>query len=261
VVAELKRDEAPHSIHMQAINYAAMVSRLTVRDVAELYAAHRAKPGVATDLDAALAHLESGLLMTPDTIKSPRVVLVASSFPASVTASVVWLNEQGVELSLLRYRPYRLPDGQIVVSFSRLFPVPDVEEFTIGRRTDQAETAGEDVGPAWDEPSLRHLSQVGNAATQALLDLCAAAEVPVGVKDIARHADLTEGQVRGHLAGLTMLLRNARNGFAQKVWPVSVMWLPGGVASYSMDPELVAIWQRIRNGRATSSPEDGASAS
>jgi RecB family endonuclease NucS len=41
VVAELKRGMAPHTVHMQAINYAAMVSRLTPDDVAELYSAAR----------------------------------------------------------------------------------------------------------------------------------------------------------------------------------------------------------------------------
>lgn len=34
---ELKRDAAPHTVQMQAVNYAATVSRLTPRDVAELY--------------------------------------------------------------------------------------------------------------------------------------------------------------------------------------------------------------------------------
>lgn len=38
VVAELKRGEAPHAVTMQALSYAAMVSRLDIDDVAELYA-------------------------------------------------------------------------------------------------------------------------------------------------------------------------------------------------------------------------------
>lgn len=63
----------------------------------------------------------------------------ASSRPPSVTSAVVWLNEQGVDMSLIRYRCFQLNNGQLVVTFSKLFPVPDVEEFTIGKSPDGGE--------------------------------------------------------------------------------------------------------------------------
>lgn len=248
VVAELKRDQAPHSTSMQAITYAAMVSRLQPRDVADLYAANQRRSGTPMELEAALAHLESERLMTKESLRSPRIVLVASSFPASVTASVVWLNEQGVDIALLRYQPYRLDDGQLLVSFSRLFPVPDVEEFTINRRVEDPATSEVDPGAPWDEPSLRRLSEVGNDATLAVLDLCAQAEAgdEVGVQEVAQAGGISEHQVRGQLAGLSMLLRNANRGFAQKAWPVRFTTSPTGKTSYSMDPGLAAIWLTIR---------------
>ncbi|MEU1746615.1 hypothetical protein ACWD8I_03615 [Micromonospora arida] len=40
VVIELKRDRAPDTITMQAINYAAMASRFTLDLLAEVHAAH-----------------------------------------------------------------------------------------------------------------------------------------------------------------------------------------------------------------------------
>lgn len=80
---------------MQAVNYAAMVSRLQPRDVAELYADARNRLGRPLNIDSALTTLESDKLLTGDSIKRPRIVLIASQFPPSVTASVVWLHEQG----------------------------------------------------------------------------------------------------------------------------------------------------------------------
>jgi hypothetical protein len=70
-----------------------------------------------------------------------------------------------------------------VVSFTRLYPVPDVEEFTIGRRP-EASAAGDAVPDVpWDEVSLRKLADQGNAATIAMLDLCSAEQATaVGVK-------------------------------------------------------------------------------
>src|ERR1700761_1212647 len=103
--------------------------------------------------------------MTAETVRRPRIALVASDFPSVVTAAVVWLNEQAVDMSLIRFRAYRLPDEQIVVSFTRLFPVPDVEEFTIGRRSDPAGSDTASDGAPWDEQGLRRLAQSGNPAT------------------------------------------------------------------------------------------------
>lgn len=255
IVVELKRGSAPHTIHMQAINYAAMVSRLTPRDIAELYAASRTKHGQDTDSESALTLLTTEFLLTSETIRRPRIVLIASEYPPAVTASVVWLNEQDVDISLIRFRPYQLPGGQLVVSFSRLFPVPDVEEFTIGRRA-EAPAAAAGPGASWDETSLRRLAEQANPATLALLDLTAA-EGPgeVGVKEIAAHAGVSLGAVRGQLAGLTMRLNNPGNGFAQNTWPAMVRWLPGGIARYTMDPELAELWRSIR--QQTDSPLGG----
>ncbi len=249
VVVELKRDLAPHTVHMQAVNYAAMVSRLTTRDVAELWVARHSTKGQPLDVASVEAELQTKWLLTPDTIKSPRVVLIAAGFPASVTASVVWLNEQGVSIDLIRFRPYRLEDGRVLVNFTRIFPVPSVEDFTIGRRTASTSTAVETTGPGadWDLDSLRRLAEQGNDATLAMLDLCAADEAHgVSVQDIASQAAITYGQVRGQLAGLTMRLKNPKYGFAQTTWPVQIDWEPGGVASYRMPPELVPLWRQVR---------------
>lgn len=245
VVVELKRDAAPHTIHMQAINYAAMVSRLTPEDIADLYASWSSKTGTAMDRASALTLLETQQLLSVEGIRSPRIVLVASDFPASVTASVVWLNEQRVDISLIRFRAYQV-NNKIMVSFSRLYPVPEVEEFTIGRRVDSTPLDSA-PGPAWDEASLRRLAAQANPATLAMLDLCALEDPEqVGVQDIAEAAGITAGGVRGQLAGLTMRLRNPTYGFRQQTWPTTVQWLPGGVASYSMAPELAAVWRSVR---------------
>jgi len=117
---------------MQAINYAAMVSRLTPRDVAELYVSWR--PEETLDIEAVLTQLEIEHLLTANSIRNPRIVLVATAFPVSVTASVVWLSEREVDISLVRFRPYRVGE-QVVVTFSRFCPVPSVEDFTVGRST------------------------------------------------------------------------------------------------------------------------------
>jgi hypothetical protein len=247
VVVELKRDLAPHTVHMQAINYAAMVSRLAVDDVADLYAATQTRSGVPMDREAAATALETELLLSAEGIRHPRIVLIASDFPPSVTASVVWLNEQNVDISLIRFRVY-LVGERAVVSFNRLFPVPDVEEFTIGRRLEQpTKVAAGEPGDPWDEEALRKLAAVANQASLSMIDLCSVEGAdPITVKDIASAAGITEQSVRGQLAGLSIRLRNPRSAFGQTEWPVKVAYGPGGLATYTMEPGLAAIWRQIR---------------
>ena len=244
VVVELKRGAAPSTVHMQTINYAAMVSRLTPEDVADMYAAAHASAGLPIAPTAALELLTTQHLLSVDGIRNPRLVVIASDFPPSVTAAVVWLNEQNVDFTLIRFRTYCV-DDRVVVSFSRLYPVPDVEEFTIGRRADGAPKQAQE-GPPWDEDSLLRLRDCANPATLAMLDLCAAEDAEVGVKQIAVAAGTTEAGVRGQLAGLTMRLKNPKYGFGQTDWPTSVTWDAGGYATYHLNPQLAETWRHIR---------------
>lgn len=247
VVVELKRGLAEGTVHMQAINYAAMVSRLSLDDVADLYVAYRA-PETDIDHDGALTLLETQHLLTIDGIRRPRIVLIAGDFPSSVTASVVWLNEQQVDMSLIRYRLYQV-NGQTIASFNQLFPVPDVEDFTIGRRQslDTATSSNSaEPGDPWTLDALERLEPLLNDASKAMLDLCAQADSPINVAEVAAAAGVTPASVRGQLAGFTMRLRNPNNHFTQTDWPVEITWGAGGTANYSATPSIAAWWRQVR---------------
>jgi hypothetical protein len=111
---------------------------------------------------------------------------------------------------------------------------------------EQASATSVEPGEPWDAAGLSRLAAQGNPATLSLLDLCAPDAEPVGVVDVARHAGITVTSVRGQLAGLTMRLKNPRYHFRQKATPADIEWLPGGIASYTLNAELGAIWRAIR---------------
>lgn len=135
VVVELKRDRAPDTVEMQAIKYAALASRFTPELVIERYGDFLASRGEALDAVEVQARLEAHAgPLDPDVLRQPRIVLVARSFPPVVTASVVWLSEMGLEIALHQIQAYRAQVGEgegVIVTISRMFPLPDIEEFTV----------------------------------------------------------------------------------------------------------------------------------
>ena len=133
VVAELKRDKAPDSVVVQAINYAAMVRGFSVDQLAEVYLAR--KPELET-VEAALAELQDWAdTLSDDTLAPPRVVLVAEEFGPVVTNTSLFLIEQGLDLRLIRVQLYRSAENVLTMTASQLLPVPDVEEFMVRPRS------------------------------------------------------------------------------------------------------------------------------
>jgi|APMI01.1.fsa_nt_gi hypothetical protein len=250
IVAELKRGPAPHTIHMQVLNYASMVSTLRVDEVADLYVARQASLGNPIQREDFVETLETRYLVTSATLKNPRVVMIASSFPPAVTSVTVWLKDRGVDISLIKFVPYEFADGTHAVSFSRFFPIPTLEDFRItfdSSASPQGASSASSAAP-WNSEAIQWLAANGNLATVTLLDLLAAAGgEPVSSADVMSAAGLTTGQFRGQLAGLTMMLKNQKSGFVSTSAPWDVAWLPGGFASYTLAPHLSEMWTTIRS--------------
>lgn len=143
VVMELKRDDAPDDVHLQAITYAAMVSRFTEEDLARIHADFLRRSGEEHDTPKALQAIRAhcGDELDAALLKQPRIVLIARSFPKQVTSSAVWLNEMGIDVKLVQFRLWA-NEGTHVMTTSVLYPVPGLEEFTVvPARAEKAETA------------------------------------------------------------------------------------------------------------------------
>ncbi len=131
VVAELKRAE-DRDVHLQAINYAALVSRFDLDTLADAHAKFLTSRGRQTTSDQAqgllLDHVDGEL--DAEIVRSPRIVLISGAFPRIVTHTAVWLSELGLDVSLVQVGLWQ-SGADLVASFERLYPVPAVEEFTL----------------------------------------------------------------------------------------------------------------------------------
>jgi alkylated DNA nucleotide flippase Atl1/glutathione S-transferase len=182
VVVELKRDDAPTDTHLQAITYAALVSRFTLETLADAHAAWLTHRGTPTDSDDARTRLlEHADELDPDLLRRPRIVLLAGSFPRQVTHTAVWLSEMGLDIELIEVTAWRHGDS-VLAGFNRRWPTPELEEFTLSparaiaeqvtQKVEQRTRAANavrrlvDAGTLPDGAELRLTPQHGSTASQ-----------------------------------------------------------------------------------------------
>lgn len=248
VVAELKRDAAPDTVQMQAIKYAAMASRFDVDVLADAYATFvRGSEGRALSNDEAAealrAHTE--FAVSDETLRAPRIVIIAGQFPASVTATVVWLNEMGLDITLTRVQAYRTSAADTVITVSQHFPPPDVEDFLVApiRSARRPATTAPLPQVAWTPEDLaKLLESVPSPTIRATLDLCSARPGEwVASEEIQARTGREPAKHRGDYGGFGVTLRWR---FTRSNAPFEVEWAAGGAnqAYYRVDPEVAAHW-------------------
>jgi Domain of unknown function (DUF4268) len=99
-----------------------------------------------------------------ETLRKPRIVLLARDFSPIVTASVVWLSEMGLDLSLVQISAFRsyvysqTGSGNVpMISVSQIYPLREVEEFTISPERQLAKEMAESKRRVQDASTVRRL--------------------------------------------------------------------------------------------------------
>jgi hypothetical protein len=142
IVVELKRDKAPDTVDMQALKYAALVSRFTRDDLNKVHARHLTRQsGVEVSIDEATAELDAWAEITEDTLRLPSIILMASDFPQTVTATVVFLHQQlSLDVRLLVFQAYQTTND-VLITVSQHYPPPGIEEFVLSPEVSEAQRA------------------------------------------------------------------------------------------------------------------------
>lgn len=130
VVVELKRDDAGH-MELQAIRYAAMIARMTFAEAVDAHAQYLRRCGqTGEDAEAnLLAYLNWQEVEQEEFGDSVRIILASASFSKELTTTVLWLREQGLDISCIRITPYKLGDGRLVLDVQPIIPLPEAAEF------------------------------------------------------------------------------------------------------------------------------------
>lgn len=249
VIAELKRDRAPDVVTMQAINYAARASRFQLEELAEAYLSFHSGDDAPQTSDEALAALRTHAPgLSSDTLRDPRIVLVAGDFPPAVTSAVVWLSEHDVDITLVQIRAYRFGDSR-AITVSRVWPVPDAEDYVVAPARKDRASAGSPTIPEkeWTVADLRTLGTMGVSQTILVtMDLCAQHPgtwvggdrvIAVTGRDVNAH--------RGDYGGFAITLRRR---FDRSNPPYAMQYGAGDIYQqyYRLDADLAEVWRGLR---------------
>lgn len=131
VVIELKRDDDGAHMELQALRYAAMVSRMTFARAVEVHQRFLARVGRDGDARAAiLNHLGWTEPQEEEFAQDVRIVLVSANFSTEVTSTVMWLNERDLDIRCVRLQPYRLED-RILLDVQQIIPLPEAASYQV----------------------------------------------------------------------------------------------------------------------------------
>lgn len=178
VVADLKWGRSSDT-DVGAVKLAAQASRLLPESLADHYARFHSRRHSPMTADEALAELQAHAPdLSQELLRRPRIVLMARDFSSTLMSSVVWLNEVGLDLTLLQVSAFRTYTGGLsggadapMISVKQVFPLRDVEDFTISPERALAREAAEAKKRVQDASTVRRLVCTDSVAEGTIFTL------------------------------------------------------------------------------------------
>jgi hypothetical protein len=127
VVVDIKRTAEPSYVELQAIRYAALVSAMTFEEAVNAAGRDRSERH-SSEQEVRAEILDFLDWTTPEDGEfgaSVRIILTAAEFSRELTRSVIWLNEQGLDVRCIRLRPHKLGDGRVLLDVEQIVPLPE----------------------------------------------------------------------------------------------------------------------------------------
>lgn len=156
VVVELKRTEDGGHMELQAIRYAAMVSKMTFADAVGAHSKFLSKIGhdPSTAENAILNFLGWDDPTESQFAQDVRIVLVSANFSKEITTSVLWLNERDLDVTCVRLTPYQFL-GKTLLDIQQVVPLPEAAEYQVRLRKKAAEErSSQQPGADWTRYDL-----------------------------------------------------------------------------------------------------------
>lgn len=132
VVVELKRTETGNYMELQAIRYASFIKALTFENVVDAHRGYKMKMGkeLGDPEKEILGFLEWGEPAEQEFNQTQRIILASADFSKELTTSVLWLNENGLDITCMRMVPYEYQQ-QIFLNCEQLLPLAEATDYLV----------------------------------------------------------------------------------------------------------------------------------
>ena len=133
VVIELKRDVADKFVDLQAIHYAAYCSNINMKQIVDMMAEYRRKKH---EQDISKEELETEIgdfVINKDFSEfdnNPRIILVANDFREETLSVVLWLRDNGIDITCIKLEPYKIGED-IIIKPDTIVPLPEAKDYII----------------------------------------------------------------------------------------------------------------------------------
>ncbi len=137
IIIELKRTEDGGHMELQAIRYAAMVSALTFDRAEKIFQKYLDKNKIEKNAKEELLTFLNWKEVDEDKFaQEARIVLASAEFSKELTTSIIWLNNQGLDIRCVRLKPYNDGDN-LLLDVQQVIPLPEAEEYQVRIRDKQ----------------------------------------------------------------------------------------------------------------------------
>ena len=134
VVIELKRDSFGGYADLQAIRYAAMVSSMTIKSLLPYYMDYQRKVLNEENITEESSISKIQEFVSTDSFEEfsnkPRIILGSEGFSQEITTTVLWLNNNGLDISCIKIMPHKIDDKIIIVP-NKIIPIQEAKEYLI----------------------------------------------------------------------------------------------------------------------------------
>lgn len=133
VIIENKRDDTGTDVTWQAINYASFCSTLTKQEIVSIYRDYLLRyENTSYSEEEAEQFIDDFLDSKNITYPtdSQRIILVAHNFRKEVLSAVQWLNNNGLDITCIRFTPYKFNDN-LLLDVDRILPQEEIKDYTL----------------------------------------------------------------------------------------------------------------------------------
>jgi len=134
VIVQIKGTADPAYIDLQAIRCAAMISAMTFEEAVTAATRDPLLPATPVEeiRDEILDFLDWNTPDEGEFAPTIRIILASSDFSRDLTRSVIWLNEQGLDVRCIRLRPHKLADERVLLNVEQFLPLPEADAYHTG---------------------------------------------------------------------------------------------------------------------------------